>query len=172
MTVQACKVSKDVYVEKPVCLAVEEGRKIVRRGELAKVTFVRTWNYGNQPAEGIGNPPDSDPPPVWIETCGWVRRWQALVHRQSRDTDTLGGLRLPQLRRACENRNANVQSMFNKDAGILFYGSQATMFVEPWRLPSDPREKRPPPRCEVHVQRQCEPLGPLFWSASAPGSGL
>jgi len=91
MTVEACKAGKDVYVEKPICVAVEEGRKmveaarkynrvvqagtmqrsaehfqeacaIVRRGELGKVTFVRTWNYGNSPAEGIGNPPDSDPP--------------------------------------------------------------------------------------------------------------
>jgi len=35
---------------------------IVRRGELGKVTFVCTWNYDNSSAEGIGNPPDSDPP--------------------------------------------------------------------------------------------------------------
>ena len=92
ITVEACKAGKDVYVEKPVCVAVEEGAKmvaaarkynrvvqagtmqrsavhfqeacdIVRRGELGKVTFVRTWNYDNEPAEGIGNPPDSDPPP-------------------------------------------------------------------------------------------------------------
>jgi predicted dehydrogenase len=91
MTVEACKAGKDVYVEKPVCVAVEEGQKmveaarkysrvvqagtmqrsavhfqeacdIVRRGDLGKVTFVRTWNYGNEAPEGIGNPPDSDPP--------------------------------------------------------------------------------------------------------------
>jgi predicted dehydrogenase len=35
----------------------------VRSGELGKVSFVRTWNYGLTPQEGIGNPPDSDPPP-------------------------------------------------------------------------------------------------------------
>jgi hypothetical protein len=92
MTVEACKAGKDVYVEKSICVVVEEGRKMVeaarkynrvvqagtmqrstvhfqeacdmvRRGELGKVTFVRTWNYGHSPAEGIGNPPDSDPPP-------------------------------------------------------------------------------------------------------------
>ncbi len=90
MTVEACKNGKDVYVEKPICVAVEEGRKmvqaarkyqrvvqagtmqrsgthfqkacdIVRSGQLGKVTFVRTWNYSNMPEEGIGNPPDGAP---------------------------------------------------------------------------------------------------------------
>jgi predicted dehydrogenase len=88
MTVEACKNGKDVYVEKPICVVVDEGRKmvqaarkynrvvqagtmqrsgthfqqacdIVRSGKLGKVTFVRTWNYGNE--EGIGNPPDGAP---------------------------------------------------------------------------------------------------------------
>ncbi len=92
MTVEACKAGKDVYVEKPICVAIEEGRKMVqaarkynrvvqagtqqrsglhfqkaaemvRNGELGKVTFCRTWNYSNQDPAGIGNPPDSDPPP-------------------------------------------------------------------------------------------------------------
>ena len=92
MTVEACKAGKDVYVEKPICVAIEEGRKmvqaarkynrvvqagtqqrsglhfqkaaeIVRNGELGKVTFCRTWTYGNQDPAGIGNPPDSAPPP-------------------------------------------------------------------------------------------------------------
>lgn len=91
MTVEACKAGKDVYVEKPICVTVEEGVKmvqaarkykrvvqagtmqrsgvhfqkaaeIVKSGELGKVAFVRTWNYGNGPAEGIGNPPDAQPP--------------------------------------------------------------------------------------------------------------
>ncbi|MBI3665060.1 MAG: Gfo/Idh/MocA family oxidoreductase [Acidobacteria bacterium] len=91
MTVEACKAGKDVYVEKPICVALEEGRimvqaarkysrvvqvgtqqrsgphfararEIVRSGRLGKISFVRTWNYGNQYPEGIGNPPDSEPP--------------------------------------------------------------------------------------------------------------
>jgi len=92
MSVEACKAGKDVYVEKPISVAVEEGRimlqaarkynrvvqvgtqqrsgvhfararDLVRSGRLGKISFVRTWNYGNQYPEGIGNPPDSEPPP-------------------------------------------------------------------------------------------------------------
>ncbi len=91
MTVEACKAGKDVYVEKPACVAVEEGAvmvaaarkykrvvqagtwqrsgqhfqkacQMVRDGTLGKVAFVRSWIYGNQPRSGIGNPPDSAPP--------------------------------------------------------------------------------------------------------------
>ncbi len=91
MTIEACKAGKDVYVEKPICVVIDEGRKmvqaarkynrvvqagtqqrsgigfrkateIVRSGQLGKVTFCRTWNYGNSDPEGIGNPPDTEPP--------------------------------------------------------------------------------------------------------------
>jgi predicted dehydrogenase len=90
-TVMACQAGKDVYVEKPVSSAVDEGRKmvqaarqykrvvqvgtqqrsgdhyqkaaeIIRGGQLGKITFVRTWNFGNQTPGGIGNPPDTNPP--------------------------------------------------------------------------------------------------------------
>jgi predicted dehydrogenase len=91
MTVEACKAGKDVWVEKPACVYVEEGRKmveaarrykrvvqagtiersgpffrkareIVRSGELGDITFCRTFQAGLVKKEGEGNPPDSDPP--------------------------------------------------------------------------------------------------------------
>ncbi len=89
--IMACQAGKDVFVEKPVCVAVEEGKKmveaarkykrvvqvglwqrsnlhfqraaqIVQQGLLGKISFVRTWNYGNSYPEGIGSPADSEPP--------------------------------------------------------------------------------------------------------------
>ena len=92
MTVEACKAGKDVYVEKPVCVGVNEGIKmveaarkhgrvvetgtwqraadhfqqaarLVREGALGKLFLARTFNYFSRPPEGDGNPPDSAPPP-------------------------------------------------------------------------------------------------------------
>ncbi len=89
MTVEACKAGKDVFVEKPICVTVEEGQQmvqaarkyqrvvqagtmqrsglhfqqavdIVKSGLLGHISFCRTWNYGN--GTGIGSPPDEDPP--------------------------------------------------------------------------------------------------------------
>ena len=91
-TVMACQAGKDVYVEKPTSVAVEEGKRmveaarkykrvvqvgtwqrsnlhfqkavqLVQDGLIGKVSFARTWNYANIYPEGLGNPPDSDPPP-------------------------------------------------------------------------------------------------------------
>ncbi len=91
MTVMACQAGKDVYVEKPTSVAIAEGRsmveaarkykrivqvgtqqrsaahfqkvvELVRGGKIGAITSVRCWNVGNQSPEGIGNPPDSDPP--------------------------------------------------------------------------------------------------------------
>jgi predicted dehydrogenase len=92
LTVEACKAGKDVYVEKPISVTVDEGQKmveaarkhkrvvqtgtmqrsaehfqkaveIVKSGQLGKITMAHTWNYGHMDQEGIGNPQDSAPPP-------------------------------------------------------------------------------------------------------------
>ena len=91
MTVEACKAGKDVWVEKPACVYVEEGpkmveaarkykrvvqagtmqrsggffqkaREIVKSGDLGDITFCRTFQAGSIAKEGFGNPPDSEPP--------------------------------------------------------------------------------------------------------------
>jgi len=91
-TILACQEGKDVYVEKPISHNIVEGRtmvkaarkynrvvqvgtqqrsgthyqravQIVKSGKLGHISMVRCWNYGNEYPEGIGNPPDSTPPP-------------------------------------------------------------------------------------------------------------
>jgi predicted dehydrogenase len=91
MTVEACKAGKDVYVEKPACVYVEEGvkmvqaarkynrvvqagtmqrsgafftkaREIVKSGELGEITFARTFQASLGNKEQWGKPPDADPP--------------------------------------------------------------------------------------------------------------
>jgi predicted dehydrogenase len=91
MTIAAAKAGKDVFVEKPACVYVEEGRamvaaarkynrvvqagtmqrsggyfkkaaEIVKSGVLGEVTMCHTWQTGSTRREGAGNPPDSAPP--------------------------------------------------------------------------------------------------------------
>ncbi|MGO9258836.1 MAG: Gfo/Idh/MocA family protein [Bryobacteraceae bacterium] len=91
ITVEACKAGKDVWCEKPACVYVEEGvkmveaarkykrvvqagtmqrsggffrkaREIVKSGDLGDITFCNTFQAGATGKEGFGNPPDSDPP--------------------------------------------------------------------------------------------------------------
>lgn len=89
--VEACRAGKDVYVEKPLGLCIDEGRKMVevaqstgrivqvglhrrsaafireavervRRGEIGKVTAAHCYNYRNEYPMGIGKPLDCEPP--------------------------------------------------------------------------------------------------------------
>jgi predicted dehydrogenase len=90
-TVHACQAGKDVYVEKPASLCVAEGRQmveavrkhqrvcqvgihrrsveicreaaeLVRNGALGRVTAARAFHIQNETPNGIGNPPDGNPP--------------------------------------------------------------------------------------------------------------
>ena len=91
MTVEACKNGKDVYVEKPSCVYVDEGQKmvqaarkykrivqagtmqrsggyfkkaaeIVQSGALGEISMCHTFQSGATKKEGFGNPPDSEVP--------------------------------------------------------------------------------------------------------------
>lgn len=90
-TIMACQAGKDVYVEKPLALTIDEGRRMVeaarkykrvvqvgtqqrsarhfkqavdmiRQGKIGKITRVHCWNYDDEYPNGIGNPPDEKPP--------------------------------------------------------------------------------------------------------------
>jgi predicted dehydrogenase len=219
MTVEACKNGKDVYVEKPICVTIDEGRKmvqaarkydrvvqvgtwqrsgvhfqkavdIVASGKLGKVTFVRTWNYGHQPQQGIGNPPDAEPPAgldwnmwlgpaparpfnknrfgvdpkayshfrwFWDYAGGMMTDWgihlldivqMAFQEIEPTSIAGLGGKFYLQDNRETpdtlqvtyeypngmiatyENRETNAQSMFKHGYGILFHGTEGTLFVD------------------------------------------
>lgn len=102
MTIMACQAGKDVYVEKPACNTIEEGRamvtaaeryarvvqvgsqgrsqlaawhaaKYIRNGQIGKVSKVLCWHYASPDGDWT---PDSEPPPE-IDYDMWVgpARW-------------------------------------------------------------------------------------------------
>jgi predicted dehydrogenase len=116
MTVEACKAGKDVYVEKPACVYIEEGRRmveaarkydrvvqagtmqrsggyfkkaaeLVKSGALGDITFCHAFQSGLTSKAGYGNPPTAPPPPTSIGICGWDPR------PRSPSTPTVGASR-------------------------------------------------------------------------------
>ncbi|HXW03897.1 MAG TPA: Gfo/Idh/MocA family oxidoreductase [Vicinamibacterales bacterium] len=100
MTVEACRRGKDVFVEKPASVYVEEGQKmvqaarkynrvvqagtmqrsggyfrkaaeIVQSGVLGEVTFCHTWQSGAVRKQGWGRPPDG-PVPEGLDWDMWL----------------------------------------------------------------------------------------------------
>jgi len=90
-TIDACDAGKDVYIEKPLCMTVKEGRRmveaarrndrvvqvgvqrrssrmfadladVVRRGVVGKVTVARAYRITNMYPSGIGRVADGEPP--------------------------------------------------------------------------------------------------------------
>ena len=103
MTVEACKAGKDVYVEKPACVYVEEGQKmvaaarkykrivqagtmqrsggyflkakeLVKSGVLGDVTFLHAFRAARQASTGSAVPKTAIRPPTSIGICGSVPR--------------------------------------------------------------------------------------------------
>ena len=92
MTVEACKAGKDVYVEKPACVYLDEGPKMIQAarkynrvvqggnmqrsmasfrkakewvesGVLGEITWAKVWATGLAAKAGRGKPADAAPPP-------------------------------------------------------------------------------------------------------------
>ena len=111
-TIDACEAGKDVYVEKPLSLRVAEGRtmveavkrhkrvcqvgmhrrssamcremaEFVRGGGLGKVTACARFHIQNEWPKGIGNPPDSEPPPGF-DWDAWLGPAPKVPYNQNR----------------------------------------------------------------------------------------
>src|SRR5260370_19718284 len=98
--IMACEAGKNVYVEKPLSHTLAERRKmvqaaakhnrvvqvgtqqrsgehfqkaveLVRGGKIGKFTLAETWIHSNSSPDGMGNPPDTDPP-AWLDWDLWL----------------------------------------------------------------------------------------------------
>ncbi len=96
----ACQAKKDIYVEKPCCHNIREGRAMlkaatdhkcvvqvgthqrsyehiqaardfVRSGELGRISATNTYTYGNEFPKGMGNAPD-EPVPAGLDYDTWL----------------------------------------------------------------------------------------------------
>ena len=210
--IMACQAGKDVYVEKPLSLTVEEGRlmvnaarkhnrvvqvgtqqrsarhfqravALVREGRIGKIGRVHTWNHDQESPDGIGNPPDTQPPsgldwdfylgpaPVvpfnenrflgnfrwfwdysggkmtdWgvhlMDVVQWAMNVDAPVavdamggkftlsdNRETPDT-LMATFEYPKFIATYENRAFNGRGLDGKGYGILFVGTDASLFVD------------------------------------------
>ena len=236
MSVEACKAGKDVYVEKPISVTVHEGqmmvkaarkynrvvqvgtqqrsgvhfqeaKDIVQSGKLGSISSVRSWNFGNMYPEGIGVPPDTDPPAdldwdmwlgpapersfnknrfgvnpysfahfrwFWDYAGGMMTDWGvhlldivlwAMAEPGPRAISTFGGkyaltdnretpdtilssYEFPTFVCTYENRVANAYSGGLPGYGILFHGTEGTLFVNRgyWEITPERRSYREPER--------------------------
>ena len=242
MTVEACKAGKDVYVEKPISVTVHEGqmmvqaarkygsvvqvgtqqrsgqhfqeaKDIVQSGKLGTISFVRSWNYSNAYPGGIGQPPDTGPPPdldwnlwqgpaparpfnknrfgvnpysfahfrwFWDYAGGMMTDWGihlldivlwAMAEPGPRSISTYGGkyalqdnretpdtilasYEFPSFVCTYENRVANAFTGGLPGYGILFHGTEGTLYVnrQYWEItPESRRYREPEPRVEQRM---------------------
>ena len=229
-TILACEAGKDVYVEKPISVSVAEGRamvsaarrynrvvqagtqqrsgkhfqqaaELVKGGAIGKVTQVRTWNFGNESPDGIGNPPDSAPPKeldwdMWLGPApkrpfnpnrfgvspdrwssfrwfwdyaggmmtDWGVHWLDIVqlvmgvdspqhvsasggkfvlqdNRETPDT-ILATFQYPGFICTYENRVTNAAPISGKSNGMLFHGTDGTLFVDRQGLEVIPEKRK------------------------------
>ena len=111
-TVMAANAGKDVYVEKPTAVVVNESRamvdaarrnnrivqvgtqqrsqrhfqeavELIRSGGIGTVSFVRTWNYGNSYPDGFGDAPDGNPPGT-LDWDLWLGPAPSVPYNQNR----------------------------------------------------------------------------------------
>ena len=236
MSVEACKAGKDVYVEKPISVTVHEGqmmvkaarkynrvvqvgtqqrssvhfqeaKDIVQSGKLGSISSVRSWNFTNMYPEGIGVPPDTDPPAdldwdmwlgpapersfnknrfgvnpytfshfrwFWDYAGGMMADWgvhlldivlwamvepgplaistfggqYALTDNRETPDTILASYEFPTFVCTYENRIANAYSGGLPGIGILFHGTEGTLFVNRryWEITPEQRSYMEPER--------------------------